>query len=289
MKYIRQTLFLIFAITISFLNLFLPAEMPVASYLDEKVYLPILMYHQVLDLPSKLGKYVISPRELEADLRLLSERGYETVTVDDLIEFCEGKRSLPKRPVMLTFDDGYQTDYLNVFPLLKKYNMKAVFSVVGAYTERYSTEGIDKHINYAHLSWDEISEMQESGLCEFQNHSYNMHSLNERHGCLKIDGEGDEHYKSIMHDDLVHSQTLFEEKLGFSPVCFTYPYGGTNDTLREMITEHGFSASLGTFEKINVLSGDPSELFDLRRYNREHGRDIAKILDKAEKLKEKTE
>lgn len=285
MKHIRQTAFILFAVLTVITHSLLPINTAPAATCDEIVPLPILMYHQVLDLPSKLGKYVVSPRELEADLRLLSELGYETVTISDLVDFCEGKRALPKKPIMLTFDDGYQTDYLNVFPLLKKYNMKAVFSVVGAYTERYSTPGIDKHINYAHLSWEEISEMQASGLCEFQNHSYNMHSLSTRHGCLKINGESDDHYIAIMHDDLAHSQSLLEKELGTKPLCFTYPYGGTNDTLRELIPEHGFSASLGTYEEINLLSGNVSELFDLRRYNRAHGRDITKILKKAEKAR----
>jgi len=93
----------------------------------------------------------------------------------------------------------------------------------------------------------------------------------------------DEHYRTVMHDDIEHSQKVFEENLGFTPICFTYPYGGTNDTLREMIAEHGFSASLGTYEELNRLTGDKSELFDIRRYNRAHGRDIMKILEKAEK------
>ncbi len=255
---------------------------------EELIPVPILMYHQVLDLPSKLGKYVVSPRELESDLKYLSDLGYETVTVSDLVEFSKGLRALPKKPVMLTFDDGYQTDYLNVFPLLKKYNMKAVFSIVGAYTERYSTPGIDKHINYAHLCWDEIEEMESSGLCEFQNHSYDMHSLSPRHGCLKTGGETDEHYRTVMHDDIEHSQKLFSSGLGSAPVCFTYPFGGTDDDLRRLILEEGFSASLGTYEEINLLSGNKEELFDLRRFNRAHGRDITKIFEKAEKLRERS-
>ncbi len=283
MKYIRQTAFLLFASLTVIFHTVLPISNIPASNLDDAIALPILMYHQVLDLQPKLGKYVISTKELEDDLRLLSDLGYETVTISDLIDFCDGKRKLPKKPVMLTFDDGYQTDYLNVFPLLKKYNMKGVFSVVGTYTERYSTPDIDKHINYAHLSWEEISEMRKSGLCEFQNHSYNMHSLIARHGCLKINGESNDHYKAIMHDDLAHSQSLFEKEFGATPLCFTYPYGGTNDTLRELLPEHGFKASLGTYEEINLLTGDKNELFDLKRYNRAHGRDILKILKKAEK------
>ena len=242
------------------------------------IRLPVLMYHQVLDLPKKLGKYVVSPQELEADLRLIRELGYETITVSELISYYNGEGSLPKKPIMLTFDDGYQTDYKNVFPLLHQYNMKAVFSVVGAYTERYSTEGIDKHINYAHLSWDEISEMQKSGHCEFLNHSYNLHSLKDRHGCLKASGESDADYHAVIHDDVSNAQKLLAEKLGKAPPAFTYPYGGTDDTLREIIREEGFSASLGTYEEINVITGNPDELYDIRRFNRAHGRDIRKII-----------
>ncbi|MBQ2840495.1 MAG: polysaccharide deacetylase family protein [Oscillospiraceae bacterium] len=254
-----------------------------ASKNEYSINLPVLMYHQVLDKPSKLGKYVISPQELEADLMLLDSLGYETVTVRDLIDFCDGKRNLPPKPVMLTFDDGYQTDYINVFPLLRRYNMKAVFSVVGSYTEKYSQENIDKHINYAHLSWDEIREMYASGHCEFQNHSYNMHSLEKRHGCLKINGESDEHYRAMMLEDIQISQKLFAEELGFVPECFTYPYGGTCDTLKEIIKEETFFASLGTYEQVNVLTGKRDELYDIRRFNRAHGADIRKILKKAEK------
>lgn len=282
MKYIRQTAFLVFAITVSICSLvFHGGSVPAVSE-EDCVKLPVLMYHQVLDLPSKLGKYVVSPAELEADMKLLADRGYETVTVNDLIDYCDGKRNLPKKPVMLTFDDGYETDYVNVFPLLKKYNMRAVFSVVGSYAEKYSEPNINKHINYAHLSWDEMREMSKSGLCEFQNHSYDMHSLKGRRGALKKRGENDEHYLKTMEDDIKHSQTLFYDNLGMAPKCFTYPFGSEDDKLREIIKTHGFSASLGTYEKVNVLTGSRDELYDIRRYNRAHGRNIEKILAGAE-------
>ena len=259
---------------------FLSDEKSLPAMAEEEgiIDLPVLMYHQVLDKPQKLGKYVISPHELEADLQLIRELGYETVTVGELIAYCNGERGLPKKPIMLTFDDGYQTDYKNVFPLLRQYNMKGVFSIVGAYTERYSTEGIDKHINYAHLCWDEILEMQKSGHCEFLNHSYNLHSLDGRHGCLKASNESDLHYRTVIHDDIAYSQKLLEEKLGKAPPAFTYPYGGTDDELRSLIREEGFAASLGTYEEINRISGNTEELYDIRRFNRAHGRDIRKII-----------
>ncbi len=248
---------------------------------DGGVPLPVLMYHQVLDDPKKLGKYVISPSELEADLALISEMGFETVTVSEVVAFCKGEGNLPKKPIMLTFDDGYRTDYLNVFPLLKKYNMKAVFSVVGAYTDRYS-QNIDRHINYAHLSWEEISEMHKSGYAEFQNHSYDLHSLSPRHGCLKTAGETAAHYDNLILTDVLKAQERFATELGYEPICFTYPYGGRDEELVNLLRSCGFSATLGTYEKINVLKGSEEELYDIKRFNRAHGRSIEKILKDAE-------
>ncbi len=287
MKNVRRTSFVVLSaimLCVAALSYFDRRTLPTISEGVEGVAVPVLMYHQVLDLPSKLGAYVVSPGELEADLKLLSERGYETVTVKDLIAYCKGERRLPSKPVMLTFDDGYMTDYATVFPLLKRYNMKAVFSVVGSYTERYS-QNIDKHINYAHLSWEQIKEMSDSGLCEFQNHSYDMHSLNPRHGCLKVNGENDSEYQMLMADDVAHAQKLFAENLGFAPECFTYPYGAADDALRKIISEVGFYATMGTYEKINFFTGDISELYDIKRFNRYHGRNVAKILDDAERAK----
>lgn len=286
MKFKRQLMFGIFAAAVCVAAFFvggrnLPASVEAAKK-EDCIRLPVIMYHQVLDNPSKLGKFVISPKELEHDMRIISERGFETVTISDLIYFCRGERDLPKKPIMLTFDDGYETDYVNVLPLLRKYNMRAVFSVVGSYAEKYS-EDIHKHINYAYLSWDEMAEMLGSGLCEFQNHSYNLHSLDKRRGCLRANGESELDYSRILLKDLELSQKLFKEKLGISPLCFTYPFGLTSSVTDNLVRGYTFSATLGTEEKINLLSGSPDELYNLYRFNRPHGMDISKILDKAEK------
>lgn len=250
----------------------------------EVVRLPILMYHQISENPERWGKFVISPEEFEEDMKILDERGYTPITVNQLAAYTRGKFKMPKKPVMITFDDGYQSDYVYAFPILKKYQFKAVCSTVGAYTEMYS-QNIRKHINYAHLSWQEMREMLASGLVEFQNHSYNLHNYDyTRKGCLKKYNESQGHYDKLLREDFEKSQQLFLENLGFEPICFTYPFGSTNDDLLQHVKDFGFLASLGTYERVNEITGNPAELYDLKRFNRHHGCDIRKILDKAENL-----
>ena len=106
---------------------------PVAKT-DGSVSLPVLMYHHILESSSRLGDYVISPQQFEADLQFLSVHGYQTVTVLDILRLVQTGGPLPEKPVLITFDDGYESTYAYAFPLLKKYGMTAVVSIIGSYT-----------------------------------------------------------------------------------------------------------------------------------------------------------
>ena len=111
---------------------FLPMEQ------TETTEMVVLMYHSVNSNRSKAGDYVITPDALRSDLDFLKREGYETVTVSQVVSYVRGTGELPPKPVMLTFDDGYYNNYLNVFPLLKEYGAKAVISIIGVETDRYS-------------------------------------------------------------------------------------------------------------------------------------------------------
>ena len=244
------------------------------------VRLPILMYHKISEKPGSWGKYVISPDELEADIRLILARGFTPITISQLEAYIKGASPLPEKPIMLTFDDGNRSDFVYAFPLAQKYNVKMISSPVGIYTED-SSNSDDHNVNYAYLSWEEIREMQNSGLFEFQNHSYNLHNFDaNRKGCLKSKSESESDYEALILHDFKTAQELFAKNGIKTPTCFTYPFGSTNSRLLEYIRELGFTSTLGTYESVNTIDGD---LYDLYRFNRAHNLDIRKILNAAEK------
>ena len=82
---------------------------------------------------------------------------------------------------MLTFDDGYYNNYYYAYPLLKKYNAKAVISPIGSMTKKF-TETKSISVSYGNINEDNIKEMVNSGYVEIQNHSYDMHRLTPRKG-----------------------------------------------------------------------------------------------------------
>ena len=246
---------------------------------ENTVELPILMYHHMLKSSKLLGNYMITPTEFENDLKYLKNNGYTTIQVRDLIAFCNGEAPLPEKPVMITFDDGYESVYAYAYPLLQQYGMKAVVSIIGYYTDLYSkTE--DKHLNYSHLTWTELREMTESGTFEIQNHTYNMHGDNTRKGLRKKSGESEEEYRSAISADLIQVQNEVKTNLGILPTAFTYPFGYITKTSKEIVKDLGFQASFSCEEGINVLSGNPEELYLLMRYNRVHNQSTESFMNK---------
>lgn len=242
------------------------------------VELPILMYHHILKDKTKLGKYTISPEELEADLDWLLREGYEPITVQQLIDWTDGAGELPARPVMLTFDDGYESFYEYAFPLLRAKGCKAVYSVIGRYADEY-TEQEDHHINYSHCTWEQIAELQGSGLVEIQNHSYDLHTNEKgRKGSMKVSGEAVSAYQERLQDDIGRMQELCQSRCGVTPTAFTYPFGGVSEEALPVLRKMGFRAALTCREQINLLTGDKEELFSLGRFNRATGQSAASLL-----------
>lgn len=234
---------------------------------ETDIRLPVLMYHSVLDNQARVGKYVILPEELEKDLQYIKERGYETITVSDLLAYKEQNKPLPEKPIMLTFDDGYYNNYSYLFPLLKKYDMKAVLSVVGTYADAYSKEGEILNNNYSHATWTQLKEMQQSGYIEIGNHSYNMHEWATRHGVLRNKGEDLAYYQNILQDDLHKMQEKLKHNVGVESLVFTYPFGSVNKESREVVEGMGFQVTLGCEEGMNFINKH-STFKEINRYNR---------------------
>lgn len=139
---------------------------PLAAEIPEGVRVPTLMYHAVSDDCWGIPSLFVSPKNMEAQLQYLAENGYTTILFEDL-----GRVDQIEKPVLLTFDDGYQDNYTELFPLLKKYNAKAtIFMIMGSVgAEHYLTEA-------------EIKEMAASGLVSFQSHTMTHEFLSTRTG-----------------------------------------------------------------------------------------------------------
>lgn len=239
--------------------------------LNDKIKLPIIMYHHISKKASALGDYVITPNQFESDLKFIKQKGYETITSQNLVDYFDGKFDLPEKPIMITFDDGYLSFYEYAYPLLQKYNMKAVLSVIGKYSDLYS-DCDDRNINYAHVTWNNIKEMRKSGLIEMANHTYDLHTLNDRKGSAIKSGESGDCYKTMLASDLKTLQNKLKEVTGITPVTFTYPFGRVCKQSYSIIEEMGFKVSFGCEEKINYIDKENPYLYKLKRFNRGHGK-----------------
>ena len=235
---------------------------------EDRIDLPIIMYHGLLKEEKRQGQFIISPNLFEQDLRYLQENGYTTVVIADLIAYVQDGKPLPEKPVMLTFDDGYYNNYLYAFPLLKQYNCKMVLSPIGRYTDEY-TQNKDTHANYAHCSWDAVREMMASGLVEFQNHSFNLHSIDRgRKGAKKKAVESLVDYRTLLVEDVMKMQTRMREETGYTPTAFVYPFGAVSSESLPILKELGFQVTLICESHINAITRDPECLYGLGRYRR---------------------
>ena len=240
---------------------------------DSGVAVPIIMYHSLL--PDGNSDYVIDPKLFEQDLRYLQENGYTTVTVADLIAYVDEGVPLPDKPVMLTFDDGYYNNYLYAHPLLKQYGMRAVISPIGAVSEFYSDNPSEQDKpRYSHVTWEQLTEMVESGVWEIGHHSYDLHHTDQgRKGVAQKKGEDGKDYRETLLSDLNKAATLLKERVGVTTAAFVYPFGAYTTGTDPVLREWGFRVTLTCEERVSRVSRDPDSLWRLGRYLRPSGVD----------------
>ena len=163
---------------------------------DEKVL--VLNYHMVNRMFISLA---IDPEDFDWQMKYLVDHGYHTISPDELYAFLEGKGTLPDRPVLITFDDGYVDNYTNAYPILKKYNLKAtIFIVTGFVSERKG-----------YLTWDQLREMEQHGITA-QSHTVTHAPLPEL---------SDERIR----EELIVSKQQAEAELGHPIEFIAYPTG----------------------------------------------------------------
>lgn len=194
---------------------------------------PTVTYHHIRDLESGDAptlRNISCPRELFlSHLSLLRERGLETVTFLDLQVFLEGRAPLPERPVILTFDDGYD-DHWFAFEELRRRGMKGVFFVV---TSALGTPG--------RLSSEQVRAMTEAGM-EIGSHSVSH-----------VDLRGLRRKRQL--EEAAGSKRLLEELLGRSVISFCYPGGASSGTTSSVLKEAGYWFARTTAGGISGIAG----------------------------------
>lgn len=221
------------------------------------VQVPILMYHDVSYLGSGYSK---TPEVFRRQMRELKDAGFHTVTYAQLIDFVVNGTALPEKPVVISVDDGYRTNYEYLYPILRELDMKAEIALIGGAVQ-YSSWG---------LHWDEIEEMARSGLVSFQAHTDQMHAdqtaQGGRLGVLKAPGESWSEYVEVLGADTAAITRRIQEHLGTRPAAFVYPRGKWSPMTEAVIREQGYQASVTTRDGVaRVIQGDPASLYHMDR------------------------
>lgn len=181
------------------------------------VKIPVLLYHNFVNtVPDKDPdnfNYINTPQSFEENIKVFLENGYTVISMQELDDAYNLKTELPAKPILINFDDGYYSNYEYIYPILKKYNVKASIFVV--------TDKVGKEIDgIKYLGWDGCLEMQNSGLVEIFSHS-KRHLFYDK---LPV---------RVVHDDVIESYKVIEKNLGKKNLkVFAYPYGAyTKETV----------------------------------------------------------
>ncbi len=137
-----------------------------------------LTFHDVRDDVERTGDrdlYAISTKNLAQYFAWIQQEGWQPIRLEDVWQARQKKKRLPAKSVLLTFDDGALSSYTRVFPLLKQYNFPAVFAIPTSWINGNTKDADQAYGEHNLMNWDQMREMQQSGLTEFVSHSDNMH------------------------------------------------------------------------------------------------------------------
>lgn len=208
--------------------------------------LPVIMYHHIRDFndPSdKVGTNLsVAPEDFAKQLDFIKDKGYETITFQDIDD-----DKIPAKPVILTFDDGYQNFYQNAYPELKKRNMKAVAYIITGYI------GKNEYMNLV-----QIKEISEYGI-EIGGHTISHPDLTKS----PIDK---------IHKEVNESKTTLEGIIGEKVISFCYPSGKFNAEIEKEISDAGYKYATTTVGGITTFQN----LFELNRYRANNDTNVTK-------------
>jgi len=205
--------------------------------------IPILAYHRIGSRPSRMS---VSAEKFEAQLEFLRRNDYRVIRLADLPDFLDGRRPLPAKSVVITFDDGHVSTYQHAFPLLLRYGYPATFFL---YTDFLGAKEA--------LSWPQIREMAATGLMDFQSHSKTHANL-----WVRLPGESERDYRRRLDTEIRASSETIRRNLGQRVQHFAYPLGDANRAVIDAVGAAKLSLGLTVNPGGNAFFAHP---FLLRR------------------------
>ncbi len=190
----------------------------VFAFQEAKNSVPVLNYHQINDKDK--NALTVPVEDFDAQMKYLAENGYNSITPKEMLEAFEKGEALPEKTVVITFDDGYLDNYLNAYPILKKYNLKGTIFIITDYVSLYP--------NY--VTWDEAVEMQNSGVMNLESHTMGHINL------LKSS-------KEEADFQLKTSKEALEAHLNKPVEFLAYPEGDYNDEIENIAKNAGYKGA----------------------------------------------
>lgn len=221
------------------------------SIINKNSNIKVLMYHRVVDETSDeiVDLHSITDEDFRNQLKILEQFNYTPITFEDYHLYRQGKLTLPKKPIILTFDDGYLDTYSTALPILQEFNMRAVFFVLGNRNLQYASWDQDiKDEKRPLMSDEQIAEARSEGF-EIGAHTMSHIRLPELN-------------RKEMKKEIEGSKKSIESILGEKILSFSYPYGRLDHRVRSSVVRSGFKFACG------VYTGPPTfgdDLYDIRR------------------------
>lgn len=240
---------------------FLPPQsrpQPEASKPWPKNNFLVLAYHDVEDSDPDQRYLAVRTSALNEQIIWLLHNGYSAVSVQDILDAHDGGKPLPPKAFLLTFDDGYSSFYTRVWPLLKAYNVPALWAPVGSWVGTPQGKPVDfgglKTPREKFATWKMVRELSESPLVEIGSHTWASHfgvlanPQGSREPAIanrawdKATGqyEDDGQFTRRIDDDVSRISAKLEQVSGKAPRAWVWPYGAANGTSLSVIKKHGY-------------------------------------------------
>jgi peptidoglycan/xylan/chitin deacetylase (PgdA/CDA1 family) len=209
---------------------------------DQTAQVIIFCYHRLVDKIRYPGTE-ITPAAFEAQMKELKDRGITVISMQDLLAWKKGEKNIPPRCAIVTFDDGWKSQYEVAWPIMKKYGYPFTMFI---YTEgvRGGSLGGGEAI-----TWEQLADMRDNGV-DIEAHSATHQDLREGHTIMIANPGGKRtrtkligpQYEQWMQNEVVGSKQLLEQRLGIKVNCFAVPFGNYNEHVKEVARNSGYEA-----------------------------------------------